>query len=70
MKNGDPKSLDYVDFWLGQLLHGIFSDLTDVDNQPVIPAFFQSIALNITDAQLAEIISSTNWRSLTNRMIY
>ena len=70
LKYSPVKTLCYVDHWLGELLVDLVPDLDQCPHPVSCPAYMQSIALALTDAKISDILSSNNWKELTNRKVY
>ena len=70
INSGDTKSISHIDLWIGEVLHDLDPDLGVADHSLQVPAFFEELALLLTDAKIANIIDIHNWRSLSNKSIY
>ena len=70
LKYGEQRSLRHVAFWLGDLLGDLDPDLLLGEHSRTAPPYFQQLALVVTDAKIAEIITTTNWKDINNRYIY
>ena len=70
LKNGDFKSLRSVDFWIGEVLSDIFPNLDQQLHAVNTPSYFQILAGLIADAQISDLLTSTNWENITNKVVY
>ena len=69
-KYGDSKSRGHASFWLGEILEDLDPDLNQYVHPKVVPAYFQNLAEIITDARIADLVTSNNWKIITNKFIY
>ena len=70
LKNSTEKSIRFADFWVGEVLKDLDSDFDQCVHPATFPAYFQSIAFSMADALSLDIISTNNWKQITNRMVY
>ena len=72
LKSEDPKSINHVTYWIGDCCDDYLPDglLAVARRSNIVPPFFQSLAELLCDARLEDVISLTNWRILTNKMVY
>ena len=69
LKFGDSRSVGHVWHWIGECLSEFVPDLPAVPNANV-PPYFESLAHLVSDARIAEVISPTNWKNASNKLIY
>ena len=74
-KSEDLKSIHHVSYWIGECCDEFMSGLSA--NVPqcnvhanIVPPYFQSWAELLCDARIADVISSSNWKTLINRNAY
>ena len=70
LKNADMKTLNHIDYWIGEALADFHPDLGHCQNPPVIPSFFMNLAEIVTDSRLSGAVTVNNWKMITNRIIY
>ena len=70
MKSNDSKSLSLILYWIGESLSDFLPDIMYQTCNTVVPSYFNIIAEYLTDARISEFVTVTNWRRLTNKIIY
>ena len=70
LKDGDTKSLHHIDYWMGDLLADLSSNLGHSQHPRSAPSFFMSLAENVAEDMMSGTVSVSNWRQVTNRVLY
>ena len=70
LKNGDQKSVNHINYWIGEILGDFLPNNQDCDHASVVPSFFLNMADLVAENLISESVSSDNWRRITNKMIY
>ena len=70
LKNGHVKSIECIDFWIGEVLTAVVPSL-DLDvHTSFTTSYFQSLADIVVEGKLAYLITPTSWEGVTNKMVY
>ena len=70
IKYATDNLLDYVDYWIEEVLVDLIPDLDQCRHPVFCPPYFQALALIMSDEKMLDIITPGNWKVLTNRMVY
>ena len=70
LKCDDEKSVGHLDLWIGELLAEFKPGLGIGGSNLSLPCYFEEIALLLTDAKIEGSITSSNWRLVTNKIVY
>ena len=70
LKSGDTKSMEHVDYWMGEILGDLEVGLGRGEHAQVVPEYFAHLAGLVADALAADLISGSDWREVTNKLIY
>ena len=70
LKSGDTKTLAHISYWMGELLGGLDAGLDLGVHSEVVPVYFEHLADLLAEAMAADWVSSGNWKTLTNRILY
>ena len=70
LKNGDEKTVQHIAYWIGEILEDLVPDLSSEEYSRNLPNYFLSLADLVAENIVAETVSSINWNSITNKMIY
>ena len=70
LNSSDDKSLAHLWYWIGECISDFCLHLPVQTHAANVPCYFDSLAQNITNARLTEILSTSNWKRVTNQMIY
>ena len=60
----------HVGYWLGELLGNFASGLEDGGHAEVVPTYFETLANLVVEAKIADLVTTGNWRVITNKCIY
>ena len=70
LKYGDTKAIHAVDYWIGEILSDVVIGLDQCVHAKNTPKYFQDLACVVADAKIGDLITSSNWETVTNKMIY
>ena len=70
LKSDDSKTIGNVGYWIGDLLGDLVNDLDQGEKARNVTGYFLHLADIVAEAKLSGLLTSTNWRTLTNRQIY
>ena len=70
LKDGDEKSLNHIDFWLGQILEDFIPTFGQSRHPRVTPSIYNSLADIFTTMRLSDAFSSLDWKRVTNKQLY
>ena len=70
LRSGDVKSIRHVGYWLGELLGDFVPGLEEGDHADVVPTYFDTLATLMVEARVADLVTTGNWRVITNKYIY
>ena len=70
LRSGDEKCLGHVGFWIGELLGGFVAGLDGGEHADDVPVYFDFLANLVVEAMAADLVTTENWKTVTNRVIY
>ena len=70
LKNSDFKSKFFMLYWIGQILVDVIPDMDPEDIEASAPSYFEYLAVLLSDAKIADLFTSANWKGLTNKAVY
>ena len=72
LRNGDSKSIGHIWYWIGGVLGDLLTewDPNHINNFQEVPQYFDSLAHVLVQAKLSETVTESNWRQITNKIIY
>ena len=70
LKNGEFKSKFCMSYWIGQILADVIPEMDLGLMEVGVPPYYQHLAVLISDAKIAELFTSSNWKGLINRTVY
>ena len=70
MKHGNTQARQAVDYWIGEILSDVVIGLDQGVHAENIPKYFQDLACVVADEKIGGLITSSNWGTVTNKMIY
>ena len=70
LRCGEHKYIDHLRYWMGELLCEFCDIIEDGEHSNQIPTYYFTLGEIIAQARISDIVTSNNWRTITNRIIY
>ena len=70
LRSDDTKPVNHVCYWIGEILGDLHPNFDQGNPPRTIPAYFQFLACTVADAKINELINDSNWKGVTNKIIY
>ena len=70
LRSGDGRSVSHVVYWIGELLEDLNAEFGVGEHADVVPVYYDFLANLVAESMAAGSVTSENWKSLSNRMIY
>ena len=70
LKSEDTKSMAHIGYWMGDLLADFVPGFSGGQHARTTPEYFNYLADLVTEAQISEIITTSNWKEATCKSIY
>ena len=70
LKSGDGKAIGHVAYWIGEFVDAFIPGLSEGEHAVVVPAFYEDLAELLASRRIDDSVSPSNWRSLTNKILY
>ena len=70
LKSGDLKATGHVAYWIGEFVETFIPGLSEGEHADIVPAYYADLAELLAFKTMDESITPSNWRSLTNKILY